>query len=918
MWDFAISLALNLLIAYLMPKPKQPGPQRYNLGDFSYPTADETRAIPLGFGTFKVAGNLIWFGDYAADEVKKKVRSFPPQYQPLGYRYKVGMWMTLCAAPADELLEIRVGERVVWSGTQVLSKTGVTDVAVNASWTTTENQPLAEGINGTFRFFNQRADVTDPAWQPLPNTYMTARLGAGKVPAYPNMLHVVWLGPSEGGKGFCTVSNQLDTLTFVLRRKPDVSEALRTSQNISFPVSGSLSDPATRAAVKSWIDSKALVEGDANPVLVELEALTSRVPGIGPRLSGDALELESFLRAADRAYSDGLGTSFTWEQSRPVSDLVADLNALVGGFTELNDRTGQLRKKLARPEDSPAYTFDASNIIDISSFTRVSVDEAPNEVVVPFIDRNLNWTSREQSATNEAGFRAAGAVVSKRIEHLGVTRSALASILATRALSTVSASVLNGRWRAFIEPGVVLRPGDLVVLQHPKHGGLRVRVDAVQFGSWDDRLSVEVEGAQDMFRNGSPALGYTPMLSGGITTGTTPAGAAGVQVVLRAPGALTDDQADHMLYAISPGDVSQLSCRVGWASTDSPTYPGSEELEYAPDGPEYPLSVYGTLTAGLDWSQTGSVAITLAVPNATALANVLSRLSTGVPAVIAASTAAFNDSAPYLHEFVRITGASITGTNTATLTISGRGLYDTWPQRWLAGAHLVLLAGAAIDPVPLTTAACTDLFGNGPVLRSFPGVGMSRVWAKYKNGTKTSASAYGYLMLSADSTNGAGVARGTRPVVPGKLKLDGSFGAYAPTDSLPTISKSGRSTLPLTWVNRGYGSTAGDWLSPSEAVAAGHEVVYNIYRAASQAIATSDTTNAWSLYRSGRLDGSVKQLDLETATLPAGCVLCVCLQVVEKLSDTVDMLPAVPALQMAAPRYGDAQMGRKFFFKIGE
>lgn len=816
MWDFLLALGLNLLIQLLLPQPKPPGAKKYSLGEFSYPTADETRPVPLGFGTFKVAGNLIWFGDYAAEEVRKKVRSFPTrQYQTIGYRYKVGMWMTLNASTADELLEIRVGERVVWTGTQELSKTAPTDVAVDASWTTQEGQEIREGISGTFRFFNQEADVSSPAWTPLANTYMEAQLGAGKVPAYPNMLHVVWLGPSSGGKGFVSITNNLEPLQFVFRRKADVSAALLSSQYLTFPVAGSLADANTRAAVKAWCDSKALIDGDANPELVKLEVLTSRVPGIGPRLSGDALELESIFRAADRVHSDGIGTSFTWEQTRPVAELLADLNQVSGGFTELNERTGQIRSKLARPEDVPVAVFDADNLIEIGSFTRVSLDEAPNEVVVPFVDRNLNWQSREQSVQNDAGIRAAGSTISRKVEFLGVSRSGLASFLGSRALASMSASAMKASWRAFLEvDGYMPKPGDLVILQHPVHGGLRMRVDSARFAEWNDRLSVQLEGAQDMFRNGDSSLGYTPAYPPTLSTGTTPTGTVGTQLTIRAPRALSGDAADHMLFAIAPGDSSQLSADIGWSSTDNAFTP-SDPLEYASSGPTYPLAVAATLAANLDWKTKGNVAVSVTVPNAEALARLLATVSQGVPAVIWAAGAAFELSVT-AHEFVRVVSASVTGSNTATLNIAARGLYDTWPQRWAAGARLMLLSGYAIDPVPLTTSLTADI-ANGPVLLSVGGESYSRVFAKYRNGTRTGASNYS-SRLAADQGFNYGDARAMRPVTPSNVRVNGAYGAYAENDTLPTASKA--SGLRVTWTNRGYGTAAADWFGTGAAEAA--------------------------------------------------------------------------------------------------
>lgn len=908
MWDFLISLGLNLLIAYLAPKPKAQGPKRYALGEFSFPTADETRPVPLGFGTFKVAGNLIWFGDYKAEEIRKKIRSFPTrQYQSLGYRYKVGMWMTLNATPADELLEIRMGERVVWSGNQTLSKTGTTDVAVNYTFSSTEGQELKEGIQGVFRFFNQAADVSDPAWAPLPNTYMAARLGAGNVPAYPNMLHVVWLGPSEGGNGFISISNNLEPLTFVLRRKPDLSAALDSSQHITFPVAGSLADPAVKASVTNWCSSRALIDGDANPELVKLEVLTSRVPGVGPRLSGDAIELESVFRAADRVYTDGIGTSFTWEQTRPVRELVRDLNELGNAFTELNDITGQVRSKLARPEDVPRYVFDESNLIEISSFNRISLNEAPNEVRVPFVDRNLNWQPREQIAVNEAGVKGAGAVISRKVEYLGVSQSKLAATLASRSVASLSASAMKASWRAFLEvDGYMPKPGDLVVLVHPKHGPLRMRVDNVRFAEWNDRLSVQIEAVQDLFRNGDASLAYTPAMASSINTGATPMGPVGTTLMLRAPAALSGDQADHMLFAVAPGDTSHLSVDLGWTTVDT-SFPSADQIEYADNGPTYPLAIAGTLSAELDWSKKGSVAISVSAPNAQALAQLLSVVAAGVPAVIWPSAVAGFDLAVRNHEFVTVTAASVTSSTTATLTISARGIFDTWPQRWAAGSRVMLLTGYGVDPVPLTTGLNSDPSADGPVLAIAAGEAFSRSSAAYRNGTRLGNWGNGAKLVAADT---GGDARGLRLAVPGNVKLGGVYGAYATTDTLPSASKA--AGLRLSWANRGYGTSGADWFSnEGREFPAGVQMRYVAWTK------DTDSSTSWREFKRGTVDGLTTQVDLFTpgqSALLTGSIIRVVVQPFMVVGG-VEVWPAVASGELTAT---GTFAGRHHYWRVAD
>jgi len=76
-WTFIARLVLGLVlsaISYaLSPRPKIEKPQAAGLDDFSLPTAEEGRAIPVVFGTVLITGpNVVWAGDLKVDPIKKK------------------------------------------------------------------------------------------------------------------------------------------------------------------------------------------------------------------------------------------------------------------------------------------------------------------------------------------------------------------------------------------------------------------------------------------------------------------------------------------------------------------------------------------------------------------------------------------------------------------------------------------------------------------------------------------------------------------------------------------------------------------------------------------------------------------------------------------------------------------------------
>lgn len=73
-WTFiarlVLGLALSAISYALNPRPKPETPQ---LDEFSLPTAEEGRPIPVVFGTVLITGpNVVWAGDLRVDPIRKK------------------------------------------------------------------------------------------------------------------------------------------------------------------------------------------------------------------------------------------------------------------------------------------------------------------------------------------------------------------------------------------------------------------------------------------------------------------------------------------------------------------------------------------------------------------------------------------------------------------------------------------------------------------------------------------------------------------------------------------------------------------------------------------------------------------------------------------------------------------------------
>src|ERR1700676_3295058 len=100
-------VATTVVGALLSPHPR--GPQPSALGDFSVPTAEEGRAIPVVFGTCMIkGGNTVWWGDLKSKPVKVSAGILGFGKTTItGYTYYLGCQFMLCHGPVDVLVDIQ-------------------------------------------------------------------------------------------------------------------------------------------------------------------------------------------------------------------------------------------------------------------------------------------------------------------------------------------------------------------------------------------------------------------------------------------------------------------------------------------------------------------------------------------------------------------------------------------------------------------------------------------------------------------------------------------------------------------------------------------------------------------------------------------------------------------------------------------
>lgn len=728
--------AATTLLGELM-RPKQAVGAAASLKDFSFPTADATRSIPVVWGTVKLdAPNVVWYGDLQSQQIYKKIRSLLifSTKQHLGYRYYVGMHLALCYGPIDALVEIRSEDKVGFTGNVTSGDFQVNNTKVFGG--DSEDEQLKNGEGGWFANCTLYPGTSDQAVDPYLQAILT------NVPAYRDVAHVVWKGPDQGGtfvpidssvnvnnapyySGYVGINPKIKPMNFVVKRLPNFL------------------NPAY----------KDINNGDANPVDIIWELLINNDFGMG--LSSIYLDSASFTAAQQTVYADGLGFSGIWDSPKPISDVISEVLKLIDAVLYVDVETGLITLKLIRGDYDLGSLpiFDEDSIVEISSFSRSSWDETTNEIKLTFTDRmpiettdNTMHVSQAPPAYHDnvavaqdlANASRQGAIVSSAVTYNGVSNSTVAQKIAQRDLKVLSSTLAKCTVK-INRKGMSLRPGSVFKLNWPDYGitNMPMRVGRVRYGEYDNGM-MEIDAVQDIFGLATPV--YSTF---GGTGWSNPVGASAVPTtffVYEAPWAFSNSDYRLQIFTVKENS-SQFSYNTSAAiGSISGTYSQiSAGDPFTPSGTltgNYPLLTNDVDTTNTITLSSGSYDTLKDITNATAD----DILKGNNLAVIKNSTA---------HEIIAF--ENIVNNNDGTYTLSNiwRGLFDTVPQAFVTGNRLYMFSYG--DAYPETT--FTD--GDDVYVKTQSVAG---------NDTSALSSAYGLTIKQ----------RAVRPYPPGKIQINGS------------------------------------------------------------------------------------------------------------------------------------------------
>lgn len=547
----------------------------------------------------------------------------------IGYRYYMGLHMGVCRGPVDELVAIKVGDKVAWSG------------SVTASGQISIDQPNLfggdkgeGGIQGPLDVMMGEPTQVAPSW--------LSKLHGALLPAFRGMFTLAFNGE------VCALSPNPQPWSMRQRR------VLKGWPN---------DDP--------WYPDKALIalsDANGNPIHAMNPAhiiyQCTIDPGFGRGLDPSYIDDASFRAAADQLYAEGFGLCLGFKRQGPVGEFIAAVIDHIGAALGVDYSTGLLSLTLIRgdydPETLPLFTPD-TGLVAVQDDASQAQETQPNEVVVEWVDP-VTGNGGVARAPNVAAITNMGCVISTTKSYPGIPTEALAQRVAVRDVTVLTAGT-RGFKVTLDQRGYKLRPGALFRI-----GGVNgianmvLRAGKREDGRIEDGR-ITITAVQDVF--GMPA---TTWLSGSPSEWTPPD-----QVPHPCPQQRVDEAGYRdLVRELSPADLAALPDDACYVATCG-TRPSGLALSYTPATKASGEPAFVPRGAG---AFTPTATLTLAIgPTDTALV-----LAAGVDlAQVAVGSAAWIDD-----EIVRIDALDAVA-GTATIA---RGCADTVPAAHAIGARL--------------------------------------------------------------------------------------------------------------------------------------------------------------------------------------------------------------------------------------
>jgi hypothetical protein len=544
-WYIVITVASMVVAEIIRPKQKYDPPPAAGLEDFTVPTAEEGRPIPVLYGTVKLEGpNVVWWDEPNAVDNKESYKSglWGTDWAHKGYFYYFSMHVVLCAGPLDGIEAILFEDHIAWVGDAMDEEIFV------------DNEGLfggEDGGGGVKGFI----DVMSGAGTQQPNEWLMAQMPAtdqateslitegmhvdyvetynrlyeeGYIALYTQMIEDDQI---SGGLENLAIGKQLlqelvdrllagyrawlaqqgydDTIPFLVN-SPDLIPAFRGVTSLVFKAFYFGTTTFLRplkvgcrrhvSGLGQGAFSKVgTTKRDCNPIEILYDLMHNSDYGMG--IPGYRFDKESYFYASRILYEENFGMSYKISSHTDFETLINDILRHIEAIQFISPLTGLETIKLIRYD----YTlfrmpsFDESNILELISYTRGTWEETINEVKVNYIDRDNFFTPGTVIVQDNSNWHMQNrAVFSSTRVYNGIYERELATRVAIRDLRNLSVPLAHVQFTVN-RTAYGIMPGDVIEFSWADVGviSMSIRVQQVNYGTSTD-LAMTIHGIQEV------------------------------------------------------------------------------------------------------------------------------------------------------------------------------------------------------------------------------------------------------------------------------------------------------------------------------------------------------------------------------------------------------------------------------------
>ncbi|HEY7824252.1 MAG TPA: phage tail protein [Acidimicrobiia bacterium] len=460
-FTIALFVVSFLVTALLAPKPDIENARAGSLDDVQFPRASEDAPLPLVLGKVRMnAPNTLWYGDWLTVPITERIKTglFSKTTVTVGHKYYLGLDLGLAIGPSVALNEVWIDEEKVWEG----------NLTTVGSGGTIDEPELFGGYKGgggwvgAFTFY-------PGSFPQAVNGYVESKVGAGNVPGYAGMAHVVFAANYIGE------SNQLRKMAFTLSKYTN--------------------DLGT-------INSGRVGADDMNPMEALYQIMVNPWGGLGIPV-GD-IDTANWIEVAETLYNEGNGVSVIVTSAQQGKQIAREILRQIDGIMYQNPTTGKLAIKLIRNDYDPDLLplFDEDDIIQVRTFTKTTWEDVVAQVKVSFPSRDKE-SSRVAVSIDSATSSMIGRLKTVNMSFPFCYDETLANQLASRERAQQSVPLFRMTLE-MTRAAYTLQPGDVFKISWPEYGfsELVMRVQKHDLGALLDGKIV-LDCIQDSFAVGT-------------------------------------------------------------------------------------------------------------------------------------------------------------------------------------------------------------------------------------------------------------------------------------------------------------------------------------------------------------------------------------------------------------------------------